>query len=199
MKLNKHIDLIILTVYPIIAAIFSLTIKPNALLSVFIFFGIPSIFLSFRQPAHIKKAALFSLVGIPALVFIDYIAHITRAWLVPNSVFPFRLFGYVTIENIIWIFFHLYLVVIYFEHFVAHHFRDKLIQSKTKYLFLLVFSIFTFFLALYYFKPQMLYIRYWYMVFGLIFILIPIILERLAFPKVFTKILKVAPFFVYLL
>lgn len=199
MKLNKHIDLIILTLYPAVATIFSLILKPNAFCSVFIFFGVPSLYLSLRQPDHIKKAIIFSLAGLPMLIIIDYIAHITQAWLVPHSIFPFRLFGYVTIENMLWIVFHLYLVVIYFEHFVVHHFKDRVFTPKIKYLYLLVFTLFTLFLTIFFINPQILYIPYWYMVFGILLIGIPIFLEKLYFPKVFSKLLKVVPFFFYLL
>jgi len=47
--MNKKIDLWLMIFWPIIAALSSILFNLNFLLSSFVFFGIPSIYLSFRN------------------------------------------------------------------------------------------------------------------------------------------------------
>jgi len=89
-------------VYPILAVILSFLLKLNAFGSVILFLAVPSFYLSVRGKKYVRKAIVFSLVTtIPIMIVIDYIAHLTGMWNVPNSILNWRLFGYVTIEVIL--------------------------------------------------------------------------------------------------
>src|SRR5258708_34119229 len=89
----KRLDVILLILFPIIASLYSLVFKFNLLVSIFLFLGLPSVYLSFRTPKAILRTLLFSLIfGIPMSIICDYLAYLTHMWFVP-TVFPFRLFG----------------------------------------------------------------------------------------------------------
>ena len=89
--------------YPVFASLASFLLRANFLVSTLIFFGIPSLILSFKDKNLIKKAALFSACfGFPLTIIIDYIATLTRTWFVPKSIFPVRIFGLVALEMFLW-------------------------------------------------------------------------------------------------
>ena len=104
---NKKIttELAIFLIYPIIASLISFSLKTSAFDSVMIFYGLPSLYLSFKMIDKIKIAAIWAFIGILPMIIIDYIAHLTGTWIIPDSILPFRLFGFVTIEVIVWVMF----------------------------------------------------------------------------------------------
>lgn len=97
-----------------------------------------------------------------------------------------------------WTFFQIYLIIMFYEYFLEKHIRDKIWHPRTKYLVLLVSGLFLLFLILFFGYPALLRIPYWYFIFGLTLILLPLIIQAFSFPKVFAKILKVVPYFFYL-
>lgn len=198
MTIKRKIDLAILILWPIIGSMLAFLLNINTTNSVVIFFVIPSIYLSFRERRHILKAIVFSIFGTPLIILIDYIAEITNAWLIPDSVLSYRLFDFVTLEVIIWMFFHLYFVIIFYEYFIDKHKTDKLWLPKIKYFVSIVAGLSLLFLILLFSYPQALYIPYWYLLMGIVLILIPITLQGYNFPRVFLKFLKVAAYFFYL-
>ncbi|MBI5139354.1 hypothetical protein HZA26_01965 [Candidatus Nomurabacteria bacterium] len=193
----KKIDLIILLIYPIFGAIISHLLNINAFGSVIVFFGIPSLYLTFKEKRHIKRAALFSLLAVPIMIIVDYIAHLNDQWIIPNSVLP-RIFEYVTIEVILWAVFHFYFVIMFYEHFLHHHFTKNLWSQKIRYLITLCIFSFSIFLTLYSFFPASLQIEYFYLWVGIILILIPIILQLFSHPKFISKFFETAAYFFYL-
>lgn len=195
---KKKIDLALLLIWPIAGSLLSFALKTNAFYSVIIFFGIPSLYLSLREKRHVKKAALFSLFGIPVIIFVDYIAHVAQAWLIPISVLPFRLFGFVTLEVILWVFLHIYFVIMFYEHFLDKHVTDKLWHPQMKYFLAIVFVLFLAFLGLLFVNPSLLKIPYWYLVVGIFLVLLPVVLEWWGYPRVFLKLLKAAVYFLYI-
>lgn len=198
MRKNKKLDLILLLIYPIVAVVFSHLLKINAFASVLIFFGLPSLYLTIRGFKYAKRSLVFSLLSsIFLMVVIDYIAHLTGQWVVPNSILP-RIFEYVTIEVVLWAVLNCYLVVIFYEYFIHHHFVNNLYDKKLRSLFITGVLIFIVFLFLYNLFPHYLYIPYFYFWFGLTLILIPILLQFITHPKLISKFLETAAYFFYL-
>jgi hypothetical protein len=132
------------------------------------------------------------------MIVIDYIAESTGAWLIPFSVLPYRLFGYVPIEVIMWASLHVYAVIMFYQYFFEKVFIKKIWDKKSERLLLGEMILFTLFLALLFLVPRVLNIPYWYSVFGLVGILPAVIFEDFKYPKVFQKLLKTAIFFFYL-
>ena len=198
MNRQKKFDLIILLVFPIIGVIISYLFNINAFGSVLIFFGLPSLYLTIRASKYSKRALVFSfLASIFLMIIIDYIAHLTGQWIIPNSILP-RIFDYVTIEVIVWCILNCYFVVMFYEYFVHHHFTKQLWSQKIRYLFIGGLSLFILFLFVYNFFPAYLQIPFFYFWFGIILILIPVILQFFTHPKFISKFLETAAYFFYL-
>lgn len=130
-KTIKKIDVIILSLSPIIAALVSVLLKTNFLISTFLFLGIPSLYLSIRTKKAIGRAAIFALLFITVGSILDHLAVINSIWFVP-TIFPFRIFGTVPAEDYVWAFMLVYLIIIYYEHFLDKG-KHKLIAPHMKY------------------------------------------------------------------
>ena len=196
-KINL-IDKIIILLLPILAAIISFIFHVNAFWSVLLFFVVPSIYLSFRSPKQIKRILTFSaFASVPVIIMVDYIAHVSRQWLIPHSVLHFRMFGLVTIEVIIWALFNFYFVIIFYKHFLDRAYFKKLLPSRMLNMLILIVSLMIAFIVTYIFAPEKLNIPYFYLWFGLIIILIPIVIEFSQYPKVISKFFITACYFFY--
>lgn len=193
--LSKKIDIIFLILSPIFATFVSLTFKTNFLISTLLFFGIPAIYLSWRNTHAIKKSFLFSsIIGIFGAFVIDYFATVGGFWFVPKTVFPLRLLGVVPIEDLIWGFLLVYGIVMFYEHFLdkgKHNLKD----TNLKYLIISLIFIFITFFLIYLFKPFLLVIPYFYIKAGIIIILFPIISFLSFFPKLISKFIKAGTYF----
>jgi hypothetical protein len=197
--MNKRDDLLILLAYPIIGAFLCYLLKINAFGSIIVFFGIPSLYLTLRNPKYFKKSIIFSLIlGIPSIIIIDYIAHLTGQWLIPNSILPFRLFNFVSIEVIFWAIMNVYCVVTFYEYFMDRRLKNKVIEPHLKFLFVLLLLVIIVFLGLYYIVPNLLYIPYFYLCFGITLILIPSILHFIKHPKLILRFFETAAYFFFL-
>lgn len=182
--------------WPLLAAWVSFTYKVNAFISPLLFFGIPSILLSVLKKTYVKKSFFATLLMFPFAIIADYIAEKTRAWVwpLPHSVFPFKIFTYVPVESVIWAFLQIYFVVIFFQFFFGKAMIKSPKRTKSA-IYAAISIIFAFLIALFFF-PNFLNIPYWYFIFGCIF-LVPVILEDLRYPKVFSRISHVLLYFFY--
>jgi len=199
MHKKEKIDLILLLLYPIFASLFLLFIKGNAFLSIIIFFAIPPLYLSFRAKKYVKKSLIFSLVlGLPLFFIVDYIAHLTKTWLLHDSILPFRFFNYVPLEDWIWAVFYIYFIVIFYEYFLDKDVKVQAWHKNMKYLVMGLLIAFVLFLSALILNPKYLNIPYFYLTMGLTVILLPILLILLKFPKLTAKFFKTGAYFFYL-
>ena len=197
---KKFIDLLLLLAYPVIGYFISFTLNINAFFSSFVFFGVPALHLCLRRPRAIKRSLIFSLFALPMMIVIDYISQITKiwAWPLPNSIFPFKLLGHVSIEILVWAYLNFFVVVMFYEYFFETNHIKKLWYPITRQFVYLQAVFCGIFIILMIAWPNLLHIPYWYLVFGLLFLLPPIILEEIRFPHVFLKLLKASVYFMYL-
>lgn len=199
MDKKEKIDLIILLIFPIIASLISLLFRLNAFISVIIFLVVPGAFLSFRVPKYIKKSLIFSAVtSLPIIIVLDYVAHVNLQWVIPSSVCPFRLFGLVTLEVMMWAFFLTYYMIMFYECFLDKHVTKKLWNTKMKYLAILLLSILSIFVFVFFSFPYLLKIPYFYLIFGIFLILIPILIELFRHPNLSSKFFKAGAYFFYM-
>jgi hypothetical protein len=191
-------DLAVVLLCPLFATAISFLFKTNSMASIFLFLGLPAIYLSVRAKEHIKKSAIFSVITGVIIIPIDYIAHLNKQWLIQQSIIPYKLFGFVTLEAIVWAILNIYLVVMFYEYFLDKHLTKKLWSPNFKYLFVIILvSIFSFILVLFG-APFLLKISYFYLILGLAAILLPLLLELLAAPKLISKFFKMGAYFFYL-
>ncbi len=201
MKKARFWNIIFFLVWPVAAVAISLIYGVSAFWSPFLFYGPLAILLSFCHRKYVARTALISLLGLPLMIVVDYIAEVTGTWLwpLPASIFPFTLFNYVSVEVLIWIYFHFFLVILFYEYFFDHHKKIKPAFTFRSSLFLRgVLVIFAVFVLLYLFFPSFVHIPYWYLIFGSLLLLPPIVLEEMRYPKVFLKIFKAGMYFLYL-
>jgi len=199
MKKRESIDLAILLMCPILATLISLLFKTNVFVSVLLFFGIPALYLSFRGAKYIKKSIVFSVItSIPLIIIIDYVGHITKMWIIPNSILPFRLFGIVTIEVILWAVFNSYCVLMFYEYFLDKDVTKKAWFPQMKYLVVAILILFITFIILFFNAPGVLHIPYFYLAFGIVLLLIPVVVELFEYPKLISKFARVGAYFFFL-
>ncbi|MDO8664231.1 MAG: hypothetical protein Q7K44_01620 [Candidatus Liptonbacteria bacterium] len=196
-KIKKH-ELVVLLLWPIIAVVISLSLGAKIYLSMLLFYGLPAIYLSYKNPQHIKKTLLFSLASaIPFAFLFDYVMEITRGWAIGRMEFPHIWFlQYVSFIQIIWLILFIYLIVIYYETFFEKE-KTKIIYPKTKWFLGLMLAIFSFVVLSHFFVPSLLVIDYFYAKAGIVFVLLPVIAFLLEFPSLYGKFLKTASFFLY--
>jgi hypothetical protein len=203
MKKKKHLNIYhlgIILVWPIIAGILSLIIKANNPTSIFLFLIIPSVYLSIIGRKYVLRAGIFTLIaGTFVIILLDYIAQITGAWVMyPNSIFPFKLFGLVTVEVILWALFTCYLIVMFYENFIHDHYNRKVIRPRMKYMFLISLVAFSIFLVFLFNFPSFLMIPYFYAIWGIIILLIPFVLHLFRYPQITSRFFLAAAFFFYM-
>lgn len=193
----RKLDILLLIFFPILATVLSIVFNTSYLVSELLFFGIPSLYLSYRTQKAILHSVIFSL---PALVvgtlIVDHMAILNNAWHT-TTLFPFRFFNTVPIDDLIGGFLIFYSVVIFYEHFFDKG-KHKLVDSRMKYFVYLAVPSFTIFLLLVFTNSGLLKMDYLYLKGGIIGLLIPSIAFLFEFPKYISKFLKTAPYFFYL-
>src|SRR3989344_248725 len=144
-----HTRYVWLVIWPIAASVISFLLRADVMISMLLFLGVPAIYLSFLKPHCIKMAAIFSAIAsVPMAIIIDYVMELTGGWFLPYSAFgDFRLFGYVTVEQIIWLFLYLYLVAMFYEVFLDKTCTHQLYTPAMKYFIAIFFVLFALFLA----------------------------------------------------
>lgn len=199
--MGKHKkDLLVILLFPVVATFLSFLFKVNAFYSVILYFLLPALYLTYRSPKFALKAALFAVViGLPVMIIVDYFAHINNQWLIPSSIIDFRLFGYVTLEVIFWAVVHIYLVIMFFQHFLDHHMKQGLLLEPRMIKFVRILTVcFVIFLTSLLLNPSVLIFPYFYLLFGLVAILLPIAIELSHHPKFLAKFFQTAIYFFYL-
>lgn len=210
MKTNKTADLIFSLAISVFAAIVSLLFKANFIISTLLLFGLPSFYISYKNKNLIKKSAVFSfLITVPFTFLFDYLISIDKGWYIVDSVFGFRAFGVVTIEQFIWAFLWAYQIIIFYEYFLDKHKKmallalvlklfnkNKEVVSKMMELFsLTLFFALLIIIVLISVFPSSLKINYAYFWLGLIFAAIPLVIFLIKFPNLWLKFIKISAYF----
>jgi len=191
----RTVDYILLLLFPFVAAMVSFVIEANFLVSTFLFFGLPAIWLSYRNKRAIKKTLIFSaLFTIPMSILIDYVAVLDKSWYVPTTVFPFRFLDIIPIEDFIWGFLLAYTIVMFYETFFDKTGKE-LIGKRMKY-FIWIFGIALFiFFAILFINPALIHVPHAYLWIGIIFGILPTIFFLSFYPKNFAKVVKTGAYF----
>jgi hypothetical protein len=193
-KLKTH-DIFFLILFPILSAFFVEILRLNYLVATLLFFGLPSLYLSWRNPKLIKRALIFAgSLFVPVTVVLDSPAFFDRSWFVPNSAFRF-LRSSVPIEDVVWVFLWLYFAVIFWEFFLDYLRPNLKISPHVKYLVLIVVGFSTAYFLFYLFKPEYLAIKYFYLKAGIVFGAIPVLAVLFRFPKLMRKVALLGIYF----
>ncbi|MCL4364068.1 hypothetical protein M1328_02400 [Patescibacteria group bacterium] len=195
--LSKKIDIVFLILSPIFATIASLIFRTDYFTSTLLFFGIPAIYLSFRNNHAVKKSFIFALImGVVGAFIGDFFAVSSLAWVVPHTVFSLRLFNLVPVEDLVWGFLLVYDIIMLYEHFLDKG-RHNLKDTNLKYFIVAAISLLVVTFLIYYLNRSFLDIRYFYISAGLIFVLLPIVSFLSFFPRLVSKFVKAGAYFFY--
>jgi hypothetical protein len=120
----------------------------------------------------------------------------TGGWVVPYSVFgTLRIAHLVTIDIILWSLCYVYFVVMFYEVFIDTKKRLQKTSPHLKILALLGSGTLAIFSFIYLLQPEALFIQYFYLKFGVVLGLLPIIFVLFRFPKLYAKFAKVGLYF----
>lgn len=189
------IDLVFLIVQPVIAAFLSLYFRANYLLTILLFYAVPSLYLTLRTPHKALKCFIFALIaGTPIALLFDWFATVDGNWAITQTVFPFKLFGVITLENIPWLVLFAYFIIIFYEHFLDKG-KHNLVDKHLKYLIWPLVILLIVFVVWIYLSPQTLVIPYAYFWLGVVLELLPVVTFLGFFPRLLSKYIKVAVYF----
>lgn len=193
-KSTQKTELILFLLYPILATMISFIFKVNVLIGVILFLGIPAFYLSFRVPVNtVVRSLIFSSLLIPVIWVINFIAHKNLQWIIPTTMVPFYIDKIPMFEVSLWMLFLSHFTILFYEYFLDRHFVKKMWYPKMKYFIMpLVFGP-VLALLLNHFFP----LTYFYLLFGVIGLFLPVILVEFKLPSLMAKFIKVAMYFFY--
>lgn len=196
-KVNKH-EFLVLLLWPIAASILSFIFDAQIYLSLFLFFGVPSAYLSYKHPNLIKKSLFFSvLFSVPAAFLLDYIMEYTNGWAIGRMELPHLwIIQYVSFLQIIWLILYTYLIVLYYEVFFDRN-SDKIVYARTKKLVAIGAGTLFLILFFHYVDQRVLYVDYFYLKIGLLAVLLPLLAFLVKTPVVTAKFFKVGSYFFF--
>ena len=155
-------------------------------------------FMGLRKKKNWKKIISGSLVfGLLFGAILEFIAHITLAWQVPDTIFPFRILGASTLEGLIGYIPMTLLVLIFYEHFfdkdINHKISPHIWFAIIPALLAIILITFTYFT-----NPSRLMFSHPYLKMGLAAI-IPMVWQIAKRPALLPKYLKLSAslFFVF--
>jgi hypothetical protein len=176
------------------------TVWHNPMIWAFVVAIPPAVYFGIRKRKNWRKIITGSFVfGILFGSILEYVAHVTGAWQVPETVFPFRILGASTFEAFIGYIPMTLFVLVFYEHFfdqnikhkVSPHIRRAVIPA------LLVWGLIIF---MHFTDPSRLIFSHAYVKMGLVAI-IPTIVQSVRSPRLFAKYAKlsVSLFFIFLI
>ena len=196
----KRLGIILVIVLPILAAVITVVLRTDLLVSILMFFGVPTVYLTIRNPGIFKKSLVFALLlSVPLSVFVDTLAAINGSWVIPASVFPFRLFGVATVEvylfGLLWV---LYAILCY-EHFLDGGQRGDTLSSQIRYLGWISVALLIYVGAGVLFDNELLHIPFFYILVGIVLVVIPLIVFIVYYPVFWRTFAIIGVYFFYLL
>lgn len=196
----KKLDLTMVLILPVLAAVFTVTIGTGLFVSIMMFFGAPTAYLTMRNPGIFKKSFAFAVfLSIPLSVFVDTLAAINGSWVIPESLFPFRFFGVATVEvflfGLLWVLY----AIIFYEHFFDGGQRSDTLSEQMRYLHWFSGALITYVVVGVLFAGYLLRIPYFYAAAGVVLVVTPLSVFIYAYPFFWKRFVLIIAYFFYLL
>jgi hypothetical protein len=198
MKINpKKIDLLVVVVIIILSTFLILKFDLKFLITGVLYLFAPSLYLLLRRTWDLKNILIASSASIiPGFIF-SFLHTINGSWYIPQGqlIIPYRFFGVLPVDEIIWYFLFTFGITTFYEHFIEKE-ATKIVSKKFKYAFFVSSIVLAGVLLLYLIIPNILEIKYSYLFFSLIFI-IPLLYLITKKPFFINKFSKIAVFFFF--
>ncbi len=198
--MSKSVDIAVLLILPAVAVVSTVFLSTNKFISTLLFFGLPCLYLVWRNPRIFKKSLLYAFVfSLVLSIFVDTLAVFDGSWYIPHSIVPYRLFGAATFEvylfGLLWVLFS----ILFYEHFFDNHRpRDHFpkVFSRLLYLFgFLILAVGILFVT----KPELLVIPYFYTWVSLIFVISPLAWFLVRYPRFLSRFTVQGGYFFFVL
>ena len=189
------VDKVFMVASPIFATLASIVFNLSFLQSTLLFYGVPSIYLSIRNPKLIKTTLIFGLImGLTMLFIFDHMAYLDHSWFVPNSRWRF-IGNSIPIEDGPWAVLLVYMSIITWEYFFQKPQKNPVFHRNIWYFVAFCASLLTLFFVLYISSPSLLVIPYFYIKMSVVFEILPLVIFLLTRPKLIKRLLKLTIYF----
>jgi len=196
MKEKNKLDLLVLFIIPLIATVLSLYFHVHHLVSTFLFFGLPALYLTLRTKGYMISASWYAFVfGVLSAMVIDMIAVFDASWYTPSDYS--LIFGIVPVEDIIWGFLVAYSVIIFYYHFFMNK-PYPLFTQRMKLFFMLSLLLFMVAGVLHLFVKNPVKIPYFYLIGATLTMLVPVLLMLFLNPEKIPVYTKTGAYFFFL-
>jgi len=197
----KNNNVLALILIPIVGTIITVLFRPIYLISIFLFYIAPALYLVLRYKNYSfeLKDLVFTIVfATPFAIVVDYIGTISGIWYAPSSIILPRFLGVIPLEDFLWMFAGTYLIIILYQAFFDRGKREVTDHKMWKFILpaTILMGVFFYLVNINYnifFWPG----KYTYLVLCTIFFLLPAILFLANYPKFLKKILGVIVYFFY--
>ena len=198
-KLYSRLVKFYLLLNPLFVFILALQFKLPFISTILLYYLLPIISLFPLCTTKVKvKGAIFSLVtGVIIGTCLDFVFTYSGIWWVSDSVFNFRLLNQVPVEDILWGFSNIYLIVLFYEVFFDKN--SALAKNENqRSLWLLAILTVVIFSSIYVINPELLFISQFYWIGGVVLLIIPMVLFFIRYRKTGLKIFLTGLYFFYL-
>jgi hypothetical protein len=195
--MSKKIDIAILILLTFAVSAISLFFKLNFINSTLLMFGVPAVYLSFRNQRSIKKVSIFSfLISIPFTFVVDYMITKDNGWHIVSSLFSYRIFSIIALEQFVWGFAFTFYAISFYEYFLDKKVKkDPLITHKMRLFSLALFTLLGIFIYLAANYAEFILLPYAYTIMATMLGIIPLVSFLLHHPKLTKRFLKATLYF----
>lgn len=188
-----------LCVWPIVATMLVVLLKtPYLLTSGVLYFGIPALYLAWKYPKYILKISIISSIIVVIGIPFEYIVEMNREYVVPVSVLGnFRILQYITLDVLLWGFMWIFFTLIFYETASNHGKNMGFVTPQFKNLAIIATLFLGLFLMLYFTNPDLLKIPYFYLLFGLFAMVVPVFSITYKFPVLRKKFFFISTYFTF--
>ena len=208
MSKTKRLDFLMIIIIPMLTAVILSLWRANFFLSTLLLFGLPSLYLIYKYGAAVKKTFIFSVVfSIPFTFILDYLISRDRGWYIIDTIFSFRVFDVIALEQFLWGFLCVFYIVIFYEYFLDKTeprpiipLLNKAGESAQRHMeyFSIALSIVLFiFVALAFWAPELLVLDYAYLILGILLGVIPLTIFLFRFQDLVVRFFASTVYFIF--
>ncbi len=193
----KRFDVFAIIVLPLIAAAIVLKLNTDLIfISSLLFFGLPSLYIGLRNPGILRKSATFAFIfSIPMSIIIDTLSALNGAYVIPKTIFPFKIFGISTVELYLFSFLWVLMSVLFYEYFFDHGRKGDAISKRIRIFLYIVFAFSVVVLIMLFANSRWLLIPYAYLVLGTLFTIIPLVAFLYFHPQFLPRFVVIAAYY----
>ena len=143
---EKVVDAVVLIITFLITSLIIVNFRLSSIIAILLFYLPSASYLLIKYPRVRKPAIFFSVPTFIAFLAVDYVAHYNLAWFIP-TVFPFRIFEFVTIEVLVWVVLWTLSIVTVYKVFIDVRHKTENIRNYKWFIIVLITAFVAFLLA----------------------------------------------------